>query len=429
MARIATAGALRRMLVAAVFGAATALAPLAAAAQELTLWTHWAAEKIKREFVEDAIRRFEAANPGVTIKASWYEKTALYAALKTALRAGQAPDLFYAEPDQTEYMENGLLLDLSSLNWAAIEPWAKEIWSFKGRPYGFPLEAWTVEVYANQKLLQELGVVVPANRQLGSAAFLDLVKKARARNLTPMSLGVGDRPFPGAHLTHEALLQRLGTDDYGKLLRGQLAWTDPRVVGTLREVKVLVDAGLLPTSFTSLKLGEAHAYFHTNPGAVTFLNGSWYTSRAFNPPDKGGQPAGFPLGIIRFPAVAQAACPECKTMAVGGSYVVNAATKHPQQAVRFLNSMATPEMGNRWLETVLVQTGIKADPSKIAGPHAAYFRDLAAVNAGAKYFFGLPSQVMQGKPKEVFTQVFNNAFPAGSISVDDAVKQMAAAYQ
>ncbi len=36
---------------------------------------------------------------------------------------------------------------------------------------------------------------------------------------------------------------------------------------------------------------------------------------------------------------------------------------------------------------------------------------------------------MQGKPKEVFTQVFNNAFPAGSISVDDAVKQMAAAYQ
>lgn len=80
MARIATAGALRRMLVAAVFGAATALAPLAAAAQELTLWTHWAAEKIKREFVEDAIRRFEAANPGVTIKASWYEKTALYAA-------------------------------------------------------------------------------------------------------------------------------------------------------------------------------------------------------------------------------------------------------------------------------------------------------------------------------------------------------------
>ena len=35
---------------------------------------------------------------------------------------------------------------------------------------------------------------------------------------------------------------------------------------------------------------------------------------------------------------------------------------------------------------------------------------------------------MSGKPKEVFTQVINNAFPAGTISVEDAVKQMAAAY-
>ena len=38
------------------------------------------------------------------------------------------------------------------------------------------------------------------------------------------------------------------------------------------------------------------------------------------------------------------------------------------------------------------------------------------------------SSVMGGKPKEVFTQVFNNAFPAGNIGVEDAVKQMTAAY-
>jgi multiple sugar transport system substrate-binding protein len=409
--------------------AALVAAAGAATAQELTLWTHWAAEKIKRDFVEDAIRRFEAANPGVRIKAQWYEKTALYAALKTALRAGQAPDLFYAEPDQVEYVENGLLLDLSPLNWAAIEPWARQIWSHKGKPYGFPLEAWTVEVFYNRTKLQDLGVALPASRQLDAPAFLEMTMKAKARGWTPMALGVGDRPFPGTHLVHEALLQRLGTDDYGRLLRGDLAWTDPRVVDTLRQVRGLVDAGLLPASFTSLKLGEAHTYFHTNPGAVTFLNGSWYTSRAFNPPDKGGQPAGFPLGIMRFPTPAGAQCPSCRTMAVGGSYVVNAATRHPKQAIAFLDSMATPEMGNRWLETVLVQTGIRTDPSKIGGPHAAYFRDLAAVNHDARYFFGLPSQVMKGKAREVFTQVFNNAFPAGTIGVDDAVRQMQAAQQ
>ena len=398
-------------------------------AKELNLWTHWAAEQIKRQFVEEAIAAFEKSNPGTKIKASWYEKTALYAALKTALRAGQAPDIFYAEPDQVEYMENGLLLDLSPLNWSAIEGWAKQAWTYKDKPYGLPLEAWTVELYYNRRTLADLGVALPANMQLSSDAFLDMVKKAKAKGITPMTIGVGDRPFPGAHLTHEALLKKLGVGDYDKLMKGQLAWSDPRVVDTLKWIKSLVDAGLLPTTFTSLKLGEAHTYFHTNPGALTFLNGSWYTSRAFNAPDKGGQPVGFPLGIMKFPAVPGAACDECRTIAVGGSYVVNAATKHPKEAIAFLNSMTTPEMGNKWLDRVQVQTGIKSDPAKLTGPQAAeYFKMIAATNDGAKYYFGIPIQVMQGKPKEVFTQVINNAFPAGTIDVDGVVKQMTAAY-
>ena len=409
------------LLLAASFGVA--------AQTKLTFWSHWAAEKIKRDYVEDAIKRFEAANPGVKIEAQWYEKTALYASLKTSLRAGTAPDIFYAEPDQFEYMENGLLLDLSAVNWAAVEPWAKEIWSYKGKPYGVPLEAATVELYYNKKLVADLGIKVPANLQLDAQGLTDLAKRARAKNITPMSLGVGDRPYPGAYLVHEALLKKLGLKDYDDLLKGKLSWSDPRVVDTLRVVRSWTEAGLLPTTFTTLKLGEAHGYFHTNPGAVTMLVGSWYTSRAFNPTDMGGQPANFPLGIMKFPSVPGAVCNECRTISVGGSYVANGATKQPKLAVAFLNSFANPEAASRWLQNVLVQTGIKADYSKVSGPHAGYFRELGATSQGAKFYFGQPIQVMQGKPKEVFTQVFNNAFPAGTISVDDAVKQMNAAYK
>ena len=417
-----------RMIKLAIAAMLLAVAATAVAQTKLTLWSHWAAEKIKRDYVEDAIKRFEAANPGVKIEASWYEKTALYAALKTALRAGTAPDIFYAEPDQVEYMDNNLLLDLSSLKWSGIEPWAKEIWSYKGKPYGLPLEAWTVELYYNKKTLSDLGVQVPANLQLTSDQFTDLIKKARAKNITPMSLGVGDRPFPGAFVVHEALLKKLGLTAYNDLLMGKLSWSDPRVVDTLKLVRSWTELGLLPTTFTTLKLGESHTYFHTNPGAATFLSGSYYPSRAFNPVDKGGQPANFPLGIMSFPAMPGAACNECNTMAVGGSYVVNASTKYPQQAIAFLNSFVTPAMANRWLEEVVVQTGIKADVSNLSGPYAAYLKELFAANANAKYYFGLPNQRMQPKPKEVFTQIFNNAFPAGTISVDEAVKQMNAAY-
>ena len=403
--------------------------PTSAQVKELTFWSHWAAEVPKRTFVEQAIKEFEAKKPNIKIKPTWYEKTALYAGLKTALRANQAPDIFYAEPDQIEYMENGFLLDLSGLNWSAVEPWAKESWAYKGKFYGLPLEAWTVELYYNTKTMSDLGVAVPANLQMAPDAFLDMVKKAKAKNITPMALGVGDRPYPGAHIVHEALLKRLGIDEYGKLLAGKLAWTDARVVDTLKWTKTLTDAGMLPTTFTTLKLAEAHGYFHTNPGALTFLNGSWYTSRAFNPVDKGGQPTDFPLGIMQFPAVPGAVCNECRSIAVGGGYVGNATTKNAKEVLAFFNSFLTPEMGNRWLDVVKVQTGIKSDPSKMTDKQAAeYFAKIEKTNAGAKYFFGIPIQVMTGKPKEVFTQVFNNAFPAGNIGVDDAVKQMQAAY-
>ena len=401
----------------------------AAETKELTLWSHWAAEKIQRGFVEQRIAQFEAANPNIKIKATWYEKNALYAALKTALRAGQAPDIFYAEADQVEYIDNGFLMDLSPLDWSKIEPWAKQVWTYKGKPYGLPIEAWTVELFYNKTKMTDLGISLPDNLQLSHEAFMDMVKKARAKGITPLSLGVGDRPYPGAHIVHEALLKKLGVNEYAKLLTGKLKWADPRVVDTLNWVRALINADLLPKTFTTLKLAEAHTYFHTKPGALTFLNGSWYTGRAFRPIDEGGQPENFPLGIMRFPAVPGSVCITCRTIAVGGSYVANADSEHKAEILDFFNSFLTPEIGNMWLENVMVQTGIKSDPSKIKDQRAAdYFSMIAKTNAGSKYHFGTPIQVMRGKPKEVFTQIFNNAFPAGNIDVADAVKRMDAAY-
>ena len=407
----------------------TLLGSVPAAAAELTLWSHWADQKAKVEFVEGAARAFEAANPGVTIKISWYQKQPLYAALKTALTAGQGPDVFYAEPDQVEYMENGLVLDLEDkLDWNAIEPWARQVWGWKGGVYGFPLEAWTVELYTNTKTLADHGIDMPVGGLQGED-FVAAVRKLAGAGVTPMAQGVGDRPYPGAFLTHEILLKALGTRDYEALLRGDgVSWKDPRVRPALEYAKSIIDAGAFPPSFSSIKLGEAHRYFHTQPGAAMFQMGSFYPSRAFAAPDQGGQPPGFPLGVVNGPVPPGAACAECKTIAVGGSFVVNAASKHGDLAVAFLNSMATPEMGNRWLEANLVQTGIRADPSRIGGEQAEYFRKLAAANAQARYTFGIPVQQMRGTARETFTQVVNQAFPAGLIGVDEVIEMMSAAY-
>ncbi|HEX7466500.1 MAG TPA: hypothetical protein VF309_07660, partial [Usitatibacter sp.] len=290
-----------------------------------------------------------------------------------------------------------------------------------------PVEAYTVELYYNKDLLKKIGVTLPASMQLDQASFGDMVKKSVAAGITPFATGVSDRPYPGAYFLQEMLLRKLGPDDYKLLLTGKLSFKDARVIETMTWVKQLVDAGAYSKSFSTLKLGESHFYFHTNPGALMFPIASWYTGRAFVPQDKGGQPKDFPLGIMQYPVPNGAKCPECKTLAVGGSYVMYSRGKNKECAGRMLNSMATVDNGNKWMQAVLLQTGVRTDPSKIQSIYAPYFRELQERNAKAKYFIGTPLQYMGGKCADAFTQVLNRAFPGGQMGVEDAAAQMDAA--
>jgi multiple sugar transport system substrate-binding protein len=398
------------------------------AQQSITMWSHWPDEVAKRTFIEDRVKDFQAANPSCKVNLQFIQKADLYTSARTSVRTGQAPDIFWLEPDEIDFAKNGYLEPLDAyVNMSNLEEWAKRSWTWNGKVYGLPVEAYTVELYYNRDLLKKIGVTLPASGQLDQAQFMDMVKKSVAAGITPFATGVGDRPYPGAYFVQEELLRRLGPDDYRLLLTGKMSFSDPRVIEVMTWVKSLVDAGAYSKSFATLKLGEAHYYFHTNPGALMFPIASWYTGRAFTPPEKGGQPPGFPLGIMKYPAPKDAVCPECKTLAVGGSYVMYAKSKNKECAGKLLGSMATVDNGNKWTEAILLQTGIKGDPSRIKSIHAPYFQELAQRNSDAKYFIGTPLQYMTGKCADTFAQVLNRAFPGGLMSVADTAAQMDAA--
>ncbi len=409
---------------AALAGPALAQAPQ----QTITMWSHWPDEQSKRSFIEERVKQFEAATPQCKVNLQFIQKSDLYASVKTSVRTGQAPDIFWLEPDEIAFAKSGFLEPLDSyINLNNLEDWARQAWTHNGKVYGLPVEAYTVELYYNKDLLKKVGVTLPPSMQLSQAQFIDLVKKSAAAGITPVASGVGDRPYPGAYFLQEVLLRKLGLDDYRSLLTGKLSFSDPRVIEGMNWVKELVDAGAYPKSFSNLKLGESHYYFHTNPGAMMFPIASWYTGRAFVPAEKGGQPQGFQLGLMKYPAMNGSKCPECKTLAVGGSYVMYSRSKNKDCAGKVLNSIATVENGNKWMESVLLQTGVRTDPSRIQSIHAQYFKDLQERSIGAKYFIGTPLHFMSGKCGDTFSQVLNRAFPAGQISVKDAAVQMDAA--
>jgi len=414
------------VLIAAVAGlAGTARA---ADATQITMWSNWPDEPAKKQWVADRVHEFEAADKQCAVKLNFIPKADIYTQAKSAVRTGQAPDIFYMEPDEPEFMTGGFLEPLDSyIDMAGVEDWAKPAWTLKGKLYGLPVEAYTVELYYNKDLVKKVGVDVPASFQLSQSGFTDLVKKGAAAGITPIAEGVGDRPFPGGLVLFEALLRKLGSDDYGKLLNGALSFKDPRIVDVMTWYKGLVDAGAYPKSFSTLKLGESHFYFYNTPGALTFPDPSWFTGRAFAAPESGGMPTNFPLGIMQFPAMDGGKCPECKTLAIGGSFVIYAKSKNKECAGALLKSMATVENGTKWMEQVSLQTGVKSDSSKIKSAHAAYFTELNERDKGAKFFFGTPLLYYRGKCAETYTQVMNNAFPAGLLSIPEAADKMDAA--
>lgn len=396
----------------------------------ITVWSHEADEPAKVAFRDKAARDLEQSHPGLHIKITWYEKNGLYTALRTALPAGRGPDVFYLEPDQkNQYVTAGYIIPLDDLvNWNNIYSWARQVWEENGKAWGIPQEVNLNVIYYNKDSLKKLGVTLPADGQFSQTAFLDLVEKARAAGMTPIAQGVGDRPYPGAYILGEALLHKLGKDDYGKLWTGKLSFEDPRVVAVLKWVKQLADAGAYPKDFMTMKLGESFYYFYSKPGALMLPMGSFYSGRAFAPPDKGGQPAGFPLGIMQFPAMDGGACNTCETAGIGSSFVINAASKHPKEDAEFLNAMSTPEMAQMWIDTVYEPAAMKTNVKGFGGPHAAYLDEVMASQNGLDYFIGMPLDIIQqGRCKDTFAQVLNSAFPAGLLSVDKAVKMMNAA--
>lgn len=417
-------------LSAALVGAVWLTSGGAASAQatQITMWSNWPDEPAKKDWVSARVKDFEDQNRQCSVKLSFIPKADIYTQAKSAVRTGQAPDIFYMEPDQPEFLAGGFLEPLDGyINLAGLEDWAKPAWTSKGKVYGLPVEAYTVELYYNKDLAKKIGVEVPASAQLTQAGFADLVGKSAAAGITPVAQGVGDRPFPGGLLLFESLLRKLGTEDYGRLLAGELSYKDPRVAEVMTWFRGLVDAGAYPKSFATLKLGESHYYFYQKPGALTFPDPSWFTGRAFASPESGGMPADFPLGIMQFPAMDGGTCPTCKTLAIGGSFVMYSKSKHKDCAGALLKSMANEDNGTKWMEQVSLQTGLKSDAARIKSPRESYFKELNARNTNVTYFFGTPLFHYRAKCADTYTQVMNNAFPAGLIGVSEAADKMDAA--
>ena len=207
----------------------------------------------------------------------------------------------------------------------------------------------------------------------------------REAGYAAFATGAADREWAAMYVPDMLLLSKLGYADVQKLYRGELSWKDPRVVDVFRYYKELVDLGAYAKVLTSMQLAEAHRYFHTEQKACMFPVGSWYTGRAFVPPEKGGQPKEFELGLLNYPLMKDGKGHGEKMLGVAGSLAVAAKSPNLPLAIEVANAFADVEIGNMWMAKTGIQTGIKTDPGKIDSPIKWYFDEFAKVNKTSKW--------------------------------------------
>jgi len=404
---------------------------------DLKWWSHWAIEDNKKAVLFEVKKRFEAKHPGNTVTINFYEKANMFPTLRAAFTAGSGfPDVFYYEADVPEFIPAGWLADMSTgIRWENIEPSAKAFWTRPGpggkmAPWAIAVESASDELYYNKKMFGQLGITVPANGIFTQDQFKDVVSKCVKSGVAAFATGTSDREYPGLYIPSMLLLSKLGGDEVKKLVKGELSWKDPRVVEVFRYYRELVDMGAYSKVMTSMTLAESHRYFHTEQKACMFPVGSWYTGRSFVPPEKGGQPKDFELGMLNYPLMHDGKGSAQKYIGYGGSLAVAPKGPHLALAMEVANTFADPEIGNLWAGKTGIQTGIKTDVQKIDSPIKWYLDMFAQTNKNTKWQdiavqnFKLN---MKSEMWEVWVSVINQGLPNKLVSADEALDKLEAA--
>jgi multiple sugar transport system substrate-binding protein len=403
-------------------------------AVELKWWSHWATQDSKKVVLNEAKRRFEAKHPGHTVTITYYEKKNMWPILRAAFTAGSGfPDVFYYDIDVPEFITAGWLADLTpAVRWENIEPYGKAFWTRPGPggkvgTWAIPVEASSDEVYFNKKMFRQLGITVPTSFAFGQDEFKEVVTKCGKAGFSGFATGAADREWAALYIPTALLLSKLGGDDLKKLGKGELSWKDPRVVDVMRYYRELIDAGAYARTLSSMTLADAHRFFHTDQKACMFPVGSWYTGRAFVPPEKGGQPKDFELGLLNYPLMKDGKGHGQKFLSVAGSLAVAAKSPNLPLALEVANAFADVEVGNMWMASTGIQTGIKTDPAKIDSPIKWYFEEFGRVNKSSKWV-DLTAQDMKALMKpglwETWVATVNQGLPNKLLGADEALSKL-----
>lgn len=315
--------------------------------------------------VEDVVKAFEAANPGVKVNFTTSGADEFQQQIRTQLSSGTAPDVMSVWPGNgnpaTTYVlaKPGYLRDLSDQAWAGKLPAAiKSVAQYEGKTYTGIFGVNGIGAVYNQEALTKAGLTAPGTW----SELLAFCRAAAAKGTPAFALGIQDNWV--TQLVPYALVATLvyGPDrDFDKKMQsGQATFANSAWTTAMAKYQEMDKTGC----FQQNPLGasyEASQELAATGKTLGLIQGNWVIALL-----KKQNPAGTftlkPLPATDDPAKF------LMPGAAGAGYGVNAKAKNPELALKFVNFVMSPEGMNLFVTKQgglpsLPDTGFTVDPA------------------------------------------------------------------
>ena len=340
----------RRLAALAAAGLLASALALPAAAETVTL-TFWHNHPEWKSRVEKILAKFEAANPDIKIQIEEIPGPDYTPKMNTALAAGEAPDIIQLRPgpEVAAAADAGYIIDLTGkVDVSNVSEAGLDAAHIDGKLWAVPmLGKYTVGLYYNKDIFAKHGLKPPTTSDELLALCPVLKEKGIAAMIAPSQDGV----IP-SFLYALAASSILGSDGLAAVRKGERKITDADVVVAakfLQDLYPCFQEGALGTNYV-----EGKALFALEKGAMMEGGSADYAGFTETNPKVN-------LGVVPFPAL-----PGGKGSTVTGMegvFAVNAATKHPEAAIKFLNWMLGDEPAQMVVDTITLSTNKNVLPS------------------------------------------------------------------
>jgi raffinose/stachyose/melibiose transport system substrate-binding protein len=342
----------RALLAAAALAGASLAGPAAAQDPvEVKFWT--LTNPGQGDFYAEAIAAFEAENPGIRIVHEEFPNEAYKTAIQVALNGSEPPDAFFnwVGEDSARLVREGLVMDITDYGTeeggfqAVLSPAWIDSLTYDGRIYGVPMEAVSKYFYYNRAFFEEHGLAEP--QTFGELAQLCRDVRAVDPAIVPLPLGNSERWKLNHYITvlnERVVGAEAAADDYDLSAPEGELFADPGYVEAWGKVLELQEAGCFQDAPNATTPELSRAMFSSGASPMIYC-GSWCAG-SFDTD-------GFTdYAMFRMPPVEGGRGQEGSNFVLVQGHQVAAASPHPEEAVRWLSFLASPEMGRRYAETL-----------------------------------------------------------------------------